>query len=331
MKKGSVDQRHQAIYPWLGGAVLGGAIFMLLARPLLMKKMEIPTVSTPSAATSSTAVATPSSPSSTFSYFQEHYVGQSGRYARIPQGFCFEGARCGGQDGMSRTIDLQEIPLPIERVRSAVTDYNRVIAYAAHPEKEGGNPCAVPDLFIYEIGYDLRTKGVRALKNDPSMWVCGASRSELTSITDGGRYLQIATVGQSGGARHWVYDIDKEQVDPELTNVYRSETTIYFSAEESNEDRFSMYVSGCSMSELMGDASCEQRLGIYLRNNTTGERVRLTRVESAWKNKGYALSDLRWMRYDNWTGGGTLKLNGDALGMDLTIQGFRAFFPAGWL
>ncbi len=258
------------------------------------------------------------------SSFELHYVNAGNRFARVPYQFC---ALDRPEDSMSNycgpnqsslEIDLQQHNLPIERIQSAVTDGNGRIVYAALTgiKKESG--CDVPDLFAY----DLATKQTKKLKNDESMWICGAAASSLFSLSQGGHYLKIVATGASEGERLWIYDIDKDRLDAELSG---SRLAILFSlgADTSGDDPYALYVKGCSDGLIdpngIGE-NCVHSPALMLRNNVSGKTAHLTSLEQELIRKGIDLHSVTEIRYS--PGTGDLYFATGDIGRDLTIKNF---------
>ena len=287
MKQKSFSEKHADFFWYFAWATLGGLVmgaFLWLSHAPFNR-------STPLSVSPRTA----SAATSTLSYFQQHYVNEGGRYARIPQKFCWDldSARPNCDDDQSYLeIDTTNTPLPLDKIISAVSDLRSVIVYSVNSTTTTSDGCNTQDVYAY----DILNKNTRKLTNDPSMWVCGASRSEIQSISDGGRYLAISTVGSSANARNWVYELSpNEGISSYLSNVYRPNTTQYFSLDNSRGDGFVVYL-GCNKATTSTNSEdCRDDLGLYLVDDGDGyfpNTIRLTSVEKQLKNKHIPLSEI---------------------------------------
>lgn len=280
--------------------------------------------------TRNSAVTTTPSPTSSevnadqLSSFELHYVNAGNRFARIPHRFCQLDrpennltTYCGPEQSFQE-IDLQQHNLPVERIHSAVTDGNGRIVYVVLPDKHAERGCTVPDLFVY----DVTTKQHKKLKNNESMWRCGAAASALSSLSQGGHYLIVTAAGPTEAGGQWAYNIDKAQLDAELSGS-RLTTIFSLGADTSGDDPYVLYVKGCS--DGLVDPSgigeqCVHSPALMLRNNTSGKTAHLTSLEQELIRKGIDLDSVTEMRYS--PGTGELYFATGDIGKDLTIKSF---------
>ncbi len=253
------------------------------------------------------------------SYFQEHYVGYGGHYARIPLKFCRADYDFYAECGFNlpyKEVDLRKIPLPADKILSAATDVNNYIVYAVDSGNKLPDGCRFPDLFVY----DLKGKTVKKLKNDSAMWTCGAISSYIEEMSPGGRYIRIVATGPTSAGGYWLYDIEKDALD---TQTAQSQFVAFFSGEESNRDNYVVYQAGCEKEELITmDTSCKSIL--TLRDNRSGKTVVLKSVEDAlWKKEIYPTL-FSEMRYSGANGGELYFGTGD-IGRELTIKNFNSY------
>lgn len=252
------------------------------------------------------------------SVFQLHYVGYGGKFAKIPQEYCFlEGSGqpittyCGPRQPFTE-IDLEVDKLPVEKIRSAVISGNgNVIAYATNSGKKTSIGCSYPDLFVYYMDTKQRTK----LNNDPSMWICGAAGSYLARMSQGGRYLFTEARGPTEAGGSWVYDIQLDKLDAELTDK-RVPTVFSLGEDTVDEDHYMMYVDAC----MDFDDSCHRSPKLMLRDNVSGKVAELLSVEAQLRHKGFDLQGIQGMQYS--LSNGDLMLWGDGLGSQVTISNF---------
>ncbi len=253
------------------------------------------------------------------SYFQLHYVGVNQQYARIPEKFCLfyspdETANidCMGQ---SLEINLKQDRLPVDRIHSAVTDLYNVV-YETEGTSTTSIGCPFPDIFVY----NLQTKQTRQLKNDPEMWVCGAKISYLSSLSYGGRYLIVATRGEAGGFRRWVYDIEQDRLD---TDISDSPLFDIFSIGEdtARHDTYTVYLDGCSNYLRIG--ICAKEPELKLRNNDTGNVARLGSIEARLHDKRIDLRNIETIEYH--MGTGELQISTGDIGGNVYVGDFKKF------
>ena len=255
----------------------------------------------------------------TISDFQRYYVGLQSLSARIPFKFCLPlypdedfTAVCGSSTE-SIEIDLKKHSLPVDRILSAVTNGQEII-YALNVGRRD-NGCFVPDLF----SYNLATKVTRQLKNDPSIWTCGATRSQLFSLSPSGRYLEVVTVGV-GPSTRWTYDTTKDQIDGDLADapyVY-----VFSPGEDTSaNDIYTLFIDGC-LNESMG---CTKVQTLKVRNNESRISARLTSIEQQLKQQNIALSDSRCITCTPSTN--ELRLSSNDMGQELIVKNFRSLLP----
>lgn len=252
------------------------------------------------------------------SAFQWHYVGYEGRFAKIPQEYCFleQSERlitpCGQKQAFIE-IDLDADRLPVEKIQSAVVSGNgNTIAYATYSEKKTSIGCSYPDLFVYYMD----TKQTTKLNNDPSMWTCGAAGSYLASMSQGGRYLFVGVIGSSGRRGSWVYDTQLDKLDVELTD--KSVPTVFSLGEDTvNEDRYMIYVDAC----MDFDDSCRRSPKLMLRDNSSGRVTELLSLETQLRRKGFDLRGIQGMEYS--ASNGDLMLWTGELGSRVNVSDFR--------
>jgi hypothetical protein len=252
-------------------------------------------------------------------YFQEHYVNFGGNYARIPLKFCqafYDFYTECGPDLPYMEIDLKQHPLPVSKILSAATDINHRIVYAEESTNKTSIGCPIPDLYSYEF-----KGGIKKLKNNESMWICGAIGSYIQELSPGGRYVRIETYGPAEASGFWLYDIDHDTLDSQTTH---SRIVTFFSGEESNEDNYLVYLGGCENEALLTLGTfCEETL--ILRDNHSGKTVILTAVMNALEQKGIDLASVSQVHYSS-QNGGTLYLRTGDIDRELTIKNFNKYF-----
>lgn len=256
-------------------------------------------------------------PNEPLSVFQLHYVSGGGRFARIPLTYCMfypsdiSMTRDCGLEQVFLEIDLAIDPLPVDKIHSATTDGNKTLVYAVDSGKRLPSGCVFPELYVY----DLEKHEAKQLKNDPSIWRCGAAGSHLSSTSPGGRYAFIELSGASEGRGIWVYDMEKDQLDTELAKAGLV-TVFAAGADTQREDRYTLYVEGC----YDFDPGCEQESIIKIRNNISGKIARMTALETFLKKKG--IVHIQGMKYS--LQDGSLSVWGDGLGTNVTVANFMA-------
>lgn len=254
----------------------------------------------------------------TLTAFQLHYVNQGGRFARIPLTYCNPDQPdasmtpyCGIEQSFLE-VDLKIDPLPVEKIQSAITNGNGVVFYAVDSGKKFSNGCVFPDLYLY----NLEKHEEKQLKNDPSMWHCGAASSHLSTTSPGGRYVFIVTSGASGGYDRWGYDLERDQIDPELTHA-RLVTIFSMGEDAQSEDRYALYLDACPDF----DDSCKRAPSIKIRNNLSGKIAEIKSLEILLKKKQVDVTSLQGMRYS--LQDGSLSVWGEGLGTSVIIPDFR--------
>lgn len=254
------------------------------------------------------------------SVFQLHYVGYGGKFAKIPERYCYlhERNQLISDDCDSRQsfleINLETDVLPVEKIQSAVVSGDhQIIAYAVDTKNKtaGSVGCPYPDLYLYHV----ETKQSAKLKNDPSMWMCGVVVSSIARMSQGGRYLFIEARGPTEGWGDWVYDTQQDKIDTELTGK-RATTAFSLDKDTANEDRYMAYVDAC----MDFDDSCHRSPKLMLRDNVSGKATELLSIEAQSRREGFDLQGIQRMEYSPSTGG--LTLLGD-VSSQVTVSDFR--------
>lgn len=255
------------------------------------------------------------------SYFQKHYVSYGGRYVRIPEKFCLAlyedfSAEC-GIDLPYEEFDLQKHSFPVDKMQSAATDFNSVVAYAVDSGIKQENGCEYPDLYVY----DIKTQQTKKLKNDPRMWICGAIQSNIRTVSPGGRYIRIEANGATSAGGTWLYDIQEDRLDEQTA---QSQITSFFSGEESPADNYVIYLAGCEKEEILDMGSVCPSI-LTLRDNRSGKTVVLNSVMDALRKKGMNT----WSNLNVQYVGGTLVLSSrEDLGSEVTIKDISTYLNA---
>lgn len=261
--------------------------------------------------------------SSELSYFQEHYVNLGGNYARIPLKFCSATMNFNAECEIAQSfieVDLRKHPLPVAEIWSAATDANTRIAFAKTSNNKREDGCLIPELYTYDHkGMFLNDEkgSFLKLKNDDSMWRCGAVGSSIESLSPGGRYIRIIAKGNTSAYGSWLYDIEKDIKDPQ---VIHSPFVTFISSGEANRDRYVLYLGGCEKEDLLSMfPECKQVL--TLRDNESGKTIAITNVIDTLKKKGIAAENIIEASYSE--GEDELYLSTGDLTKDLLVTGFK--------
>lgn len=257
-------------------------------------------------------------PTEALTYFQKHYVNFGGLYARIPLKFCRSSFSFDTECEITqsyREIDLREHPLPVSEILSAATDVNNRIVFAKTSTNKDEIGCMVPDLYSYNLKGDFKK-----LKNDSSMWKCGAIGSYIESLSPGGRYARIVATGGTSAYGSWLYDVDNDVVD---TQVVHSNFVAFLSSEEGDRDRYVLYLGGCEKEPYLSMfPECKQTLS--LRDNRTGKAIAITPILDALKEKGIVAESITRASYS--PDDDELYLGTEELAHDLLVPNFKRFF-----
>ncbi|MFA6429843.1 MAG: hypothetical protein WCV84_05090 [Patescibacteria group bacterium] len=228
----------------------------------------------------------PAKTAAELTYFQKYYVNYGGESVRIPLEFCYPlggdspgrfNAQC--SDTASITLSLREHQLPVDKITSALTDYNHYVAYTTPSTRTNANGCIIQDLFVY----DLKTKQTKRMMNADTLWTCGDNATLLHSVSPGEGYIRIAPRGPIGTQRPGVlYDVKHDRIDTLTAN---SPLHFFFSYDLSvGQEAYVIYYQGCTDPTFTFDKNGPCKPVLTLRNNQTDKSIRLTEIEALWES-----------------------------------------------
>ncbi len=225
-------------------------------------------------------------------YFQRHSVAVGNHFARIPftsaSPFSDYSNAVGPYrqriDGPFLEINLDTDRLPVDRIESAVTDFQKIV-YSVDINRFTSDRCPFPELFEY----DLATKQTRMIKSDERLWTCGASRSYLSTLSPGGRYAIFANAGGSEANETFYYDLQTEQLD---TSLNASSLVVFISAPDPQLDTYTLFLDACGAEEGPFSANCEETGVLAIRDNQSGTTTHLKTIEKKIKAKGLSFSSM---------------------------------------